>query len=172
MVVLAIGAILLVLAAPSLRQLSLANTISSGESVFMSDMRYARSDAVRRGGGVVMCRSDAPENALPTCATSTVAGGRGWASGWIVFHDLDHSGQYASSDELLRVQGPISAIDSIAAQTSGIFSFTATGRLRTSNEAASLQFGGAAFSSTVQRVVCVDPSGRTRSAGDGSSSCN
>lgn len=172
MVVVAIIAILILIAAPSMRRLSQSNTIKSNVSAYMSDMRFARSEAVRRGGGVVMCRSDAPEATTPDCGSGAGTNNVGWASGWIIFHDLANNGDYAAGDELLRVQAPITSINSIAEANSTIFSFTATGRLRSANQITQLKFGAAdLFDSSVQRVVCVDLSGRTRLLGDGSSAC-
>jgi prepilin-type N-terminal cleavage/methylation domain-containing protein len=63
MVVLAIIAILVTLAAPSFTRLIQSTTVSSNVNNFLADMRYARSESTRRGGQVVMCRSDAPEAA-------------------------------------------------------------------------------------------------------------
>ena len=60
MVVLAIVAILTMLAAPSFTRLIQSITMSSTVNTFLADMRYARSESIRRGGGVVMCRSDDP----------------------------------------------------------------------------------------------------------------
>lgn len=174
MVVVTIAAVLIIIAAPSLRRMSLSNTITSDVTVYMADLRYARSEAIRRGGGVVMCRSDSPEAAPPSCGTGTGPGGVGWASGWIIFHNLKNDGLFdPAKDELLRVQVPMTAINAIVEPNSTVFSFAATGRLRAATPMTRLQFGQAdMFDSTLQRVVCVDVSGRARLAGDGSSICN
>ena len=92
MVVLAISAILAFLAAPSFTSAIRSNAISSTVNTFLSDMRYARSEAIRLGGGVVLCRSDAPEDAAPACGTGHGPGNNGWVSGWFIFHDLDNDG--------------------------------------------------------------------------------
>jgi type IV fimbrial biogenesis protein FimT len=172
LVVLTIVAILTTLVAPSFKSLIQSNTISSNVNTFLADMRYARSESIRRGGDVVMCRSDAPEASSPSCATGSGPGGNGWVSGWIIFYDLDNSGTMTAGDPLLRVQAAISAMDSIA-EVSPVnkFQFTATGRLSLSN-ATQLQFGGGKYANTVQRVVCVNVGGRARIAGDGNSSCS
>ena len=172
MVVIAIASILMTLAAPSFRQIIQSNTISSNVNNFLADMRYARSESVRRGGGVIMCRSNAPEAASPICGTGSGPGGNGWVSGWIVFHDIDGDGTRtaASTDPVLRVQAPITAIDSIVEASSTKFRFTATGRL-TLGGITSMQFGGGDYPNTVQRMVCVSVGGRARVAGDGLSSC-
>ena len=174
LVAIAIAAILVMLAAPSFKGLIQSNTISSNVNSFLADMRYARSEAIRRGGGVIMCRSDSPEAASPVCGSGSGPGGNGWVSGWIIFHDMDGDGTRiaTSTDPVLRVQSPITSMDSIVEPSSTKFRFTATGRLRSlSSAATTLQFGGGNYANTVQRVVCVNVGGRARVAGDGYASC-
>lgn len=172
MVVLAIIAILVALAAPSFTRLIQSNTISSNVNTFLSDMRYARSESTRRGGGVVMCRSDAPEATHPQCGPS-MAGpdGQGWVSGWIIFQDWNNDGIQDPAEPLLRVQSPITALDSITQEgdTAIPLRFTATGRL--SSVTPSLRFGGSHYASDVQRLVCVGLGGRARIASSGAVDC-
>lgn len=174
MVTIAIAAILITLAAPSFKGLIQSNAMSSTVNIFMTDLRYARSEAIRRGGTVVMCRSDAPEANNPTCGSGSGPDGNGWVSGWIIFYDLNGNGSKTAADPLLRVQGPISSVDSIVeggAGSSTKFRFTGTGRLLNLSSATSLQFGGGDFSNDRQRKVCVSLGGRARIAGDGTTSC-
>lgn len=174
MVVLAIVAVLATLAAPSFTRLIQSNKVSSVVDIFMADMRYARSESIRRGGGVVMCRSDAPEATDPVCNSGAGPGGKGWVSGWIVFLDTDHDADKQADEPLLRVQSPITGIDAIveaAADAPAALRFTATGRLRNPNSATSLQFGGDHYAAEVRRVVCVSPGGHARMAGNGEALC-
>lgn len=176
MVVLAIVAILTTLAAPSFVAMIQSNAVSGNVNTFIADVRYARSEAVRRGGAVLMCRSDAPEATAPVC--NTTAGTNGWASGWIIFEDRDDSLNYsaaADANQLLKVQGPITNLDSIM-ETSGAgatkLQFTATGRMKSLSSATALQFGSnITMPNSRQRVVCINASGRARIAGDGTASC-
>ncbi len=161
MVVLTIVAILSAIAAPSLKRMIQSTTISGNVNTFLADMRYARSESIRRGGGVVMCRSDAPEAANPTCDSSNDTKASGWVSGWIIFHALERDDVQASSETLLRVQSPITSIDSIATTVSK-FRFTATGR--SSSSAGSLVFGGGNYAADIRRRVCISSSGRPRIA--------
>jgi type IV fimbrial biogenesis protein FimT len=179
MLVIAIVAILIAFAVPSFQWMIQKVTISSNVNTFLSDMRYARSEGIRRGGGVVLCRSDAPEAAAPACGSGFGPGGNGWVSGWIIFQDLSNDGNKSTNDPLLRVQAPIIAINSILgtlpdSSSSTTFSFTATGRLRNLIGTTTMPFGGdSTFAKTMQRVVCVSLSGRARIAGDGNiASCD
>jgi type IV fimbrial biogenesis protein FimT len=172
LVVLAIAAILVMLSAPSLSRMIKSNSMASGVNSFMSDLRFARSEAIRLGGGVVMCRSDDPEGASPACGSGGGPGGKGWVSGWIIFHDLNTNGAINSNEPILRVQAPFSSVDSISdANTSKKFRFAPTGRLLDAASATQMTFGGSQFTSDLQRVVCVSFGGRARIAGDGTTSC-
>lgn len=168
LIVMAIAGILAAIAVPSFGRLIQANTITSSVNIFMADMRFARSESLKRGGGVVMCRSDAPEASSPTCGSGSILG---WQSGWIIFHDLNNNGHKTATETLLRVQAPLTAIDAISETgTATKFRFSPTGRLSLS-ASTTLQFGGKKYSNDLQRVVCINLSGRARIAGDGTKTC-
>lgn len=172
MAVLAITSILTAMAIPAFSRMVQANTVSNHVNIVLADLRYARSEAIRRGGGVVMCRSDAPEVASPSCsATSSGAEGRGWAGGWILFQDWNGNGAQDADEPLLRVQSAIASLDSILEEgaSATVFRFSATGRLPATT--AQLRLGGSAFASDVQRLVCVDFGGRARVASAGALDC-
>jgi type IV fimbrial biogenesis protein FimT len=178
LVVLAIMAILIAIAAPSFSRLMQSTTISSSVNTFMADLRFARSEAVRLGGIVTMCRSADPETTAvsgPTCGSGS---GTGWESGWIIFRDQngdgtrDYNSNVALDDRVLRIQRPLTSIDSIGESGAATkFKFTATGRLLNLSSATQVQFGAGNFPNTVQRIVCVNVGGRARIAGDGTVSC-
>ena len=172
LIVVAIVAIMATLAAPSFRQMIIKSNVSSAVNTFLADMRYARSEAVRRGGAVIMCRSDAPEAASPVCNTNDGPGGNGWVSGWIIFEDRNGGLNYsttAPSDQLLGVQAPLINLDTILEGSSGStkFQFTAMGRMKSLTSSTSMRFG-TDMPETQQRRVCINQSGRARIAGDGS----
>lgn len=174
MVVVAIVAIMSTLAAPSFLRLIQSNTMSSAANSFLADMRYARSQAIKMGRSVVMCRSNAPEAPSPNCDSDSGTGGAGWVSGWIIFLDTSHDADKQADELLLRVGSPITGIDSILEDdpdASTPFEFTATGRLLNPSSAVSLHFGGDAYPSDAQRVLCVNPGGHTDIAGNGAASC-
>lgn len=174
-IVLAIAAILVTLAAPSFTRLVKSNSITSSVNSFMADLRFARSESIRRGGGVQMCRSDLPEATNPACDTGTGPGGKGWVSGWIVFHDLNGNGNWDSGEPILRVQAAITSVNSISelvGSGSTLFAFAATGRVSAIASTTQFRFGATPeFASDVQRKVCVSVGGRARVVGDGTAAC-
>lgn len=171
MVVVGIIAILVRVAAPSLKQMVQSSSMTSAVNTFLADLRFARSESIRRGGNVVMCRRASPEADPPVCGSGSLYG---WEAGWIVFHDLDGNGSKGTNEPLLRVQGPITSIDMItdtATTPKYKFPFSATGRLPLNN-AATLQFGtNSNFSNAAQRVICVNIGGQGRISGNGTATC-
>ena len=166
MVVLTIAALLLALAVPSFKQTIQKGRITNSVNSFMADMRFTRSEAIRRSVNVVICRSNAPEATTPACDGNTSAS-KGWATGWVIYY-LNDDG----SKRVLRVQSPISSVDSVieASSPSYKFSFNATGRLP--GATTTINFGSTDFPAEIQRTVCVSVGGRVRVAGDGLASCS
>ena len=89
LVVLAISAILIAAAVPSFQSLIASTRASSASGTLLSNLEYARSEAIRRNQNVTVCRTtdaNAPEAAL-ACSDVAALGfdGNDWGSGWIVF---------------------------------------------------------------------------------------
>jgi type IV fimbrial biogenesis protein FimT len=158
---------------PALQRPLQARAVTALVAAFLSDLRLARAEALRRGGPVVMCRSASPEAAEPSCASLSDSTGTGWASGWIVFVDQDRDGQRGAAEELLRVQAGNRAVGSIAASGHvSRFRFVGTGRLFNLASATTLDFGDPLqLPASARRTVCVSIGGRGRIAGDGSANC-
>lgn len=170
LVTMTIMATLVTLAVPSVAGLVQSGNVASAVNTFLGDLRFTRSEAVRRGAPVVICRSNAPEAATPQCATDAADTGAGWTSGWIVFEDRNSDASFSSgTDRLLRIQAGLSGIDKISAATNR-FEFTPLGRQKWQNK--TISFGGDSIAAPRQRIVCIAVTGRARVAGDGKSSCD
>ena len=102
-ITLAIAAIVVGIAAPSFSSMIQDNRLSSQSLDFISALNLARSEAIKRGTQVTLCKSNDESN----CATAG-----NWAQGWIVFVDTDgnHSRNAAAGSQeiILRVHGPLS----------------------------------------------------------------
>ncbi|SCX73954.1 GspH/FimT family pseudopilin [Variovorax sp. EL159] len=93
MVVVALVAILVAVATPSLVGLIQSNRVTAEVNSFVGDLQYARSEAIKQGVPVSVCASS---DGLTCLGTNT------WQSGWIVFVDLDGSGTVNAGDTVLR----------------------------------------------------------------------
>lgn len=89
MVVIAIVAILAALATPSFLPTIERWRVRSGTDDLQNSIYFARSEAVKRGGDVIMVRK-----ASEGSCTST--GNNDWKCGWIVYHDANRDGNRAA----------------------------------------------------------------------------
>jgi type IV fimbrial biogenesis protein FimT len=102
LVVVAITAILAAVAVPQFSHMVGSRAIDAQISAFLSDMRLARSEALKRAIPVTLCPSDNPGAAAPSCNASDPV--RGWANGWLIFTDLGVRGRIDGNDTVIRVQ--------------------------------------------------------------------
>lgn len=135
MVALVIMAILLGVGVPSFRSFLAGNRLSSSSNEMVSALALARSEAVRRGTRITVCKS-------ANGTGCTTAGG--WEQGWIVFTDQTRASAAATVDvgEAVLVRGqavpsPVLIVGGASAQN--FVSFAADGTAR--NMAGVLQSG-------------------------------
>lgn len=89
-VALAIGAILLTMAVPNMRDFIMNNRLTGQANEFISSVNLARSEAIKRGTPITICTS----NNQTSCTASA------WDDGWIVM--------VSSNSEVLRVYAALS----------------------------------------------------------------
>ncbi len=90
-ITIAILAVGLVLAVPSIRVTMANNQIAVANNSIMAGFNLARSEAITRGNGVVICPSRDGNN----CDNNR------WNTGWIVFDDTDGNGVMVA-EEMIR----------------------------------------------------------------------
>jgi len=172
LVVIAIMAILASLAVPSFTGLIASTTVSSRVNDFISDTRYARGEAMRRGKNITVCRSSNSSNASPTCSTGDGTSVGGWKEGWVVFVDENHNQLFNTGDLVLRVHEPLAGISSFyavgkstsSAVTSGQYmTYDATGHaIGTEQRWLVWPAGSYSSDSTYARTLCMNSVGRVR----------
>ncbi|SFI40897.1 type IV fimbrial biogenesis protein FimT [Collimonas sp. OK307] len=155
MITLAIMAILLSLALPSMRAFVIQNRLSAETSQFIAALALVRSEAIQRGRAVLICRSVDADSADAICsaaATPRHAAGD-WGAGWLVM--------VGDSRKILLRQG---ALNDNTRANAGRRSITYNG---TGN--ASSSFTKVVFSHNDEfvRTVCIASSGRVSVKMDG-----
>lgn len=96
MIVVAIGGILLAVGIPSFRSMITTNEISSTTNDLTMSLKLARNSAITSGHTASVCGSDDGEK----CNAGNV-----WSKGWLVWVDLDNSGDLTvDSTELIWVK--------------------------------------------------------------------
>lgn len=99
MVTLAIAAILISFAAPSFSGIMKDSQLTVSLNDFISALNLARSDAIRRGDRVTLCKSSEP---YVECSTNG-----GWEQGWIIFVDSNNFSVRDPDEDIIHVHGAL-----------------------------------------------------------------
>lgn len=86
-------AILLTGGVPAFNQFVVSNRLTAYTKDMLSTLALARSEAIKRNGRVVLCKSADGE---------TCAGVGGWNQGWTVFADPNNNANRAASEPIVR----------------------------------------------------------------------
>ena len=156
MVTVAIAAILIMVALPSLRGIVLGNQIQAASSEFQSALAMARAEAIKRGGDArVTIVASKGSSSTPT-----------WTSGVTVFYDTTSNAnanvaQGIDASKLLMQTSPTATAVAVSTNFS---SLTYNGLGRTIGASGGLAGGTAAFGSADYgwRCVIVSLQGRSR----------
>lgn len=107
LVVLLIVALLAKLAISSYSNLIHSMRIYTATSELHSSLLYARSESIKHGTSVVICRSSTAESLDPKCDdnNSDENTNSGWGDGWIIYQDLNGDGRLSNNDKILRSRG-------------------------------------------------------------------
>jgi type IV fimbrial biogenesis protein FimT len=91
--VIAIAAVLAGAAIPGMSALTRSTRLTTATNDLFASFTLARSEAIKRKSRVTLCKSS---NGV-SCSTSG-----GWEQGWILFHDIDHSGTREAGEPVLQ----------------------------------------------------------------------
>jgi len=86
MVAVAVLAITLAIGVPSFRETILNNRMTTQINELVADLGFARSEAIKRGVPVTLCRRNSDGD---DCDSSAA-----WTNGWVVFSDRDGDGDF------------------------------------------------------------------------------
>ena len=142
---LAVMAVLVTFAVPSFQSVMDSSKLTAASNALLSSMQVARSEAIKRGTRVVLCKS---ANGF-VCAESG-----GWEQGWMVFDDANNSGQRDGSEVVIqRIQPLVGSLRLTGNSTGAKYvSFLLTGGTR--------QVGGGFHAGTL--TVCNHSAGEAR----------
>ena len=170
MVTLLLFSIILIVGVPTFREFTLTNKMATRVNTLVSDLTYARNEAVKRNSGVTVCKSANPTSALASC---TSAGG--WEQGRIIFVDAigPPYGQRDTGEVLLRASQPFADGSTLRgnANVQDSITYIGTGRVAGSN--GSLIFCDERITNfdtdkSKARVIVISNTGRIRTEpGDG-----
>ena len=102
---LAIAAIIVALAAPSMKATFNNHQIAIKTEQLYGSIMLARSEAIKRSKPVSLCRL----NSEALCANN----GRNWNVGWLVFADQNSNGRFDPEDQKIKIYPPFALAISI-----------------------------------------------------------
>ena len=168
LVTLSIAAVMLAIAAPSFRDFVQRSQLSSEVNGLSLVLMYARSESIKRGHPVTLCKTSDPLATPPACDSNA-----SWHSGWLVFVnrngelDTDDSviDSTAPADEVLRVGAATKATVSGGAGFDNYVTFRPLGTVKGSGNSGQADNGS--FTVTIgslEKLVCINTTGRTEIA--------
>lgn len=98
MVTIVVLAIVVSIAVPSFQKLLASNNVAFDRDEFFSMLMLARSEAIKNGQAVTICKSSggsACDNSLS------------WSSGWLMFADDNRDGSLTGSEKVLRTTSAV-----------------------------------------------------------------
>lgn len=155
LVTLAVLTVLLAVAVPNFADLINNNRAADRTNEFVAALNLARSEAIKRGERITVCKCADPGAASPVCNA-----GAAWQAGWLIFSDGNTVGSVDGSDVRLRVGQPVPGNWSLSGDSNyaNYVSFLANG--------SSVGDGGASSGSLTlcvagyQRVINISSTGR------------
>ena len=103
MITLGIIAIVLSTAVPGISSMIRDNALAKQLNTVITDIHYARTEAVKRDVRVILCRSASPNATSPSCGGTTQV----WETGYIVFADdgNNNNSVYNAGTDTLLIRG-------------------------------------------------------------------
>lgn len=127
MVMMAVAAIIVSVGLPQMSIFFKSNRMVTNTNDLVSGLHIARSEALKRGANVSICKSNNANTAAPTCIGDGATGG--WEKGWLVFSDdaINGVGVYSAatlSERLLKINAGAQGSDvTITASNTSIADF-------------------------------------------------
>lgn len=156
--VLAVIAVFQTLAVPAMSSLLDSIRLTTGINTLLTSIHFARNEAAKRNGRVVMCKSP---------GTGECVKNGGWEQGWIVFHDSNNNAIIDDGESMLLSEPALSKNFKLAGKTPVVnyVSYTANGTTQLISgafQAGTFTLCRQSETSVEAREVVISPGGRPR----------
>ncbi len=159
LITIVISAVLLGIAAPALTNVVQFSHVASDVEKLVGAINLARSEAIKSGYGVTMCRSTDQAN----CSTAAA----GWESGWIVFYDPNYNAVVDAGEAVIRAYSPFTNADTANVPTGNAMTnsvtFFSNGRPGPTFTGSIITVcPGGTTATTNCKYICINSQGRPR----------
>lgn len=164
MVVLTLMVILLAIGVPSMRDMLVENRLSSNVNEFIAANSFARSEAIKRGQLVTVCRAVDVGTGTDSCNSSSSAdrGSMDWGTGWLVFVENSSAsagiGRVDPGEDVLLRQSALTSKTHVSASSRRI-TYNGTGEPISNIAGVNFKFNADGY---FGRIVCINRTGRAR----------
>lgn len=157
MVVVSIIAVLAALAGPSFTQMIESWRVRDATESLSSTLFFARSEAIKRGGRVVLQKIPNNTNGCAIAPNNT-----DWGCGWVVCHDTNGNGVCNASDPVLQHYSPPPKVEVTRTGGSTTIQFNRWGLVSGTYPGFSLVPYAKATTHPGARGLCISSGGRIR----------
>ena len=120
LVTIVVMVVVMTLGVPAFKETIRSNRLTTTVNDFISSLNLTRSEAIRRGLRVTLCKS--------TNGTSCDTSSTGYHQGWMIFIDLNNNATVDSGEEIIRVYNAIPSVQITGnSNVSNYISYTADG---------------------------------------------
>jgi len=113
LVTITIIGIVATLAIPSFRTFILNNRITTQTNEFIGALKITRNNAVSLGRNVAICAADPVTN-------GSACVGANWATGWLIFEDLDGDGGFDPGETIIRTGAALAGDNTLNPLVAGV----------------------------------------------------
>ena len=143
--------VVLAIGVPSFREIIQNQRMGTQINELVSDLQYARSEAIKRNSTISTC--------MRNVAGTACIGGASWLGGWLVFNDPNDNGTVDGGEAILKVRGAINSMTS--------FDFSGGTRVRYDSQGFARGFAGTLTlcdtrGDTKRKGITVSNTGRVR----------
>lgn len=158
MVAIAILAVLAAIAAPGFKGLMERWHVRQSVESLQSTLYYARAEAVKRGGRVVLYKNAQGSDGCREAATN-----QEWGCGWFVFVDTNKNGTLQASEEVLQRVRPSGKVNVMRSSSGAGMKFDRYGMAGGNNtDSFVISPVGSGISSPATTTLCMAAGGRIR----------
>ena len=168
LLVLAVGGVLSAVTVPPMLGFLDSQKAAALTSAFMGSLNLARSEAIKRNGRAVLCKS------ADGLFCSTLGG---WEQGYILFHDANNNAQVDAGESIVLRQGRAASGPRLSgnAAVANYVSYSASGSAKLVSgafQAGTFTLCPAAPGGTGVRLIVLGASGRARAQTGSASDCS